>query len=193
MRAEVNPRRLGNWAHSQIDQHLNELDNELDPIMQTFDDLFPSKFLKATDIQKAGGTVTVTIAGLRVEEFDERDGTKKKKPILQLHGTEKELMLNVTNGKRIAHLHGTELAAWTGKPLTLLVEPVDSPNGVVDAIRVSPQPPNAAGAVQPQAAQPPTAPPPPAAPAPTPSMDPGGDPQPAAVHANSSGQDDLPF
>jgi len=93
------------------------------------DELYPSRFLKASDLQ--GKQVLAVIEGVSVEEFD--DG--ETKPALQLQG-KKPLILNRTNAGLIAAFLGDDVDHWRGHRLVLYPAKVDFRGRLVEAIRV---------------------------------------------------------
>lgn len=94
------------------------------------DSLFPSRFLKASDL---GGTQkTFTINGITVEEMT--DGNRK--PALSFAEADKALVLNRTNAGVISAAFGRDTDTWSGKKLTLFSTPVTFQGRLVDAIRV---------------------------------------------------------
>jgi len=86
--------------------------------------------VKAADLE--GQDTDVTITGGEVREME--DGKKK----LQLSFAElaNPLILNVTNAKAIARLHGEEITAWKGKRITLYPTQTQFGHKTVDCIRV---------------------------------------------------------
>jgi hypothetical protein len=109
-----------------------------------------SKFLKAADIK--GHTPVVTIETAEVVENDYDDG-KKKQIVLTFAGKDKKLGLNYTNAAKIAELTGSEeYQDWIGTSLKLYVEKVKGPQGMVDAIRIFPELPQATPQAQAAAA-----------------------------------------
>lgn len=93
--------------------------------------VFPSKFIKAADLQ--GHDVPVVIARAEVEKIG--DDTKL---VLYFQGMEKGLVTNRTNADRIAHLYGTNTDGWIGREIVLYTDMVNFQNRVVEAIRVRP-------------------------------------------------------
>ena len=116
-------------------------------------DAFPTKFIKASDLQ--GRAVTVKIATVKMDEVEKG----KMKPILYFFGKERGLALNKINSNTIASLYGPETDNWIGQPIELFEAMVDYQGKTVSAVRIRAprQPlPNAAGhAVAPQPAPPP--------------------------------------
>jgi hypothetical protein len=80
-----------------------------------FDKLFPARFLKAGEFQ--GRDVTLTIAGVSLEELETARG-KETKAIVSFRETKKQLVLNKTNGLCIKAMFGRETDAWIGKRVT---------------------------------------------------------------------------
>ena len=104
--------------------------------LKNAEDLFPSAYLKVGDVQTAGGRLTLTVAGIELEQFTDPE-TKETEEKLVLTFTEgKGLILNKTNARRLGALLGSDLESWTGKQVTLIVEDVESFGKTVPAIRV---------------------------------------------------------
>lgn len=95
---------------------------------------FPSKFLKAEDLQ--GGRYTLTIARVTIEEVNEGES----KPIVHFHNTKKGMVLNKTNAMNIGILYGDETDAWTGKQVELFTTMVPFGTQTVPAIRITAPP-----------------------------------------------------
>ena len=107
---------------------------------------YPSKWLRAVDL--AGKTVTVTINGVAMEQF--QDGSSK--PAMFFLNKDKGLILNKTNATAIADAYGGDTDAWTGKQIELFSMKVQGPSGLVDGIRV--RIPQSAAPVGPGATEP---------------------------------------
>lgn len=97
--------------------------------------MYPSEYLKASDLQ--GKDHTVTIQGIKMEKIGRDD--EPAKPVLYFRGAKKGLVLNRTNANTVAEIYGTETNFWMGKPITLGVSWVDFQGRQVEAIRVRPQ------------------------------------------------------
>jgi hypothetical protein len=105
--------------------------------------LFPSKYLKAADLR--GKTVTVVIESIDPRgELQMRGGKKEKKPIVHLRGKDKAWVLNITNARAIAAIHGPEVTGWIGKAVTIAGRLVQFGGKEVDAVRVVGAPDGAA-------------------------------------------------
>lgn len=91
--------------------------------------IFPSKYIKAADLQ--GREVTVTIDRAEIETLGE-----DRKLILYFRGKEKGLVTNRTNADRIAHLYGTNTDNWLGKEILLFCDMVNFQGKAMEAIRV---------------------------------------------------------
>lgn len=107
--------------------------------MNTLDDLFPSKYLKAGDF--VSGPRVMKIARFDFAEMKSKDGKDERKPVVYFVGEEKGLVLNKTNRNAIeAVCNSIQLAEIIGRDVELFVARVDSFGEMVDAIRVrSPQ------------------------------------------------------
>ena len=97
--------------------------------MAKINELFPSRFLKASDL--AGQEREVTMVKL-TEESVTKDETK---PALTLEGVAKMLVLNKTNAETISAAYGPETDAWMGRKIILFSAKVQGPNGLTDGIR----------------------------------------------------------
>jgi hypothetical protein len=83
---------------------------------KSFDDLYPSRFLKAGNFD--GKRVTLTIKDWDREELEGDDG-KKTKSLISFEETEKQLVSCKTNGLCMKAMFGSDLAAWQGKRVIL--------------------------------------------------------------------------
>lgn len=92
-------------------------------------DTFPSKYLKATDLQ--GREVTVAIRSVVVEKIG--DDTR---PVLYFMNKEKGMVLNKTNSMNIALVYGPETDGWIGHSVTLFAAWVDYQGKQVQGLRV---------------------------------------------------------
>ena len=106
--------------------------------MPSIDDVYTSNNLKSGDID--GKEPRVKIASVVVREFKEPDGKTKDKLVLGFAGTKKTMVLNKTNVKRIAAMHGKDYSQWPGKMITLFVDhDVEFGGKSVPGLRVKPQ------------------------------------------------------
>jgi hypothetical protein len=90
---------------------------------------FPSKYLKASDLQ--GREVRVTIATVEREKMG--DDTK---PVVYFKGKEKGVVLNKTNSNVIADAYGDDTDDWFGQDVILLSVMTDYAGKATPAIRV---------------------------------------------------------
>ena len=97
-------------------------------------EMYPSSssFLKADDLK--GKKIKLTIDSVRMEQMDDR-----MKPVVSFKGTDRELVLNKTNGTTIAAMYGDDTDDWTGKEIKLYPTIVDFGGKSVPAIRVEEQ------------------------------------------------------
>ncbi len=109
---------------------------------------FPSKWLKAADLD--GEPRLVTIESVRLEAVEEG---KPAKPVVILRGMTQGLVLNKTNGNTIAGFLGDDTDTWTGKKIVLFPTQAEFQGRMTDCIRVrAPKPQTAAPAAVPVAA-----------------------------------------
>ncbi len=90
---------------------------------------FPSKFLKAGDLQ--GREVRVTMSNVEREKIGDDN-----KPVLYFKGKEKGVVLNKTNASTITDAYGDDTEDWYDQPLILFSVMVDFQGKVAPAIRV---------------------------------------------------------
>lgn len=94
---------------------------------------FPSKYLKAADLEEGGKHVTITSV---VEEEVGRD--REMRPIMYFEGEEKGIVLNKTNATNIAKMYGYETEDWVGKRVLLGTAWVDFQGQSTESIRIYP-------------------------------------------------------
>lgn len=99
--------------------------------MPDINSLFPSKYLKASDIGRKGRTLVI-------ECVDVEDLGDQRKPVVYFAGESKGLVCNKTNGLQIASALGNSTDAWRGKSVNLMVQKVPFNGQLVDAIRAFP-------------------------------------------------------
>lgn len=95
------------------------------------DQAFPSKYLKAPDLQNKA-------VRLKIDRIEWETLGTDRKLILYFQGTDRGLVLNKTNANRITFMHGKETDHWAGKEIELYPDMVDFQGRVVEAIRVRP-------------------------------------------------------
>ena len=93
-------------------------------------DLFPSRFLAASDFN--GEPHTLTITGIEIEKMP--DGTAK--PSIWFSESAKPLLCNKTNAVAVANRYGVETSAWIGRPLELFPTTTDYKGQPTPCIRV---------------------------------------------------------
>lgn len=101
--------------------------------MPTLDQLFPSKYLKTTDLD--GHEVTVMIERVLLEPAGK---LQQMKPVVHFVGKKKGLILNRTNADRIGEITGSRNTDdWPGKTIRLYVTYVAFQGKQTPAIRVT--------------------------------------------------------
>ena len=93
---------------------------------------FPSKYLKASDLQNQSWTVT--IKDCLIEEIGDHD----RKPVLYFQEAEKGMVLNRTNADTIALHLSNDTDRWKGMKIEMFTQAVPFQGRSVPAIRVRP-------------------------------------------------------
>lgn len=119
--------------------------------MAHWQEWFPSKYIQATDLKDAAHPVI--ISHITMEEVGDE---KTEKPVLHFQGQVKGLVLNKTNAKRIAALHGDDPQRWAGKGIIIYPTQVEFGGEEVDCVRVKKEAPVAAVTQQQEQPQQPT-------------------------------------
>ena len=97
---------------------------------------YPSKYLKAADLN--GQDRTVTIRACIQEELGQ-GAEMETKPVLYFEGGQKGLALNKTNATAIADDYGDDTEAWAGREIVLFIQKVTFQGKLMPAIRVRTQ------------------------------------------------------
>ncbi len=97
-------------------------------------DVFPSKYLKAADLN--GKPVTVTIERASYEALKTPDGKENSKTVLYFVGAKKALPLNLTNWDSVAEVCGEDTDDWHGCKIELYPDTTAMAGRTVDCIRV---------------------------------------------------------
>lgn len=105
--------------------------------MKDFDifatDLFP--YLEGEEIK--GANLTLTIRDIRREKMKSRKGQEENKWVLYFQETHKGFVVNKTNAKSIAVLHGKMTGGWVGKQIMLYTEKLEAFGETHNALRVA--------------------------------------------------------
>ena len=105
-----------------------------DDRMLTYNDAFPSKWLKGEDIAE-GQTIVAKILKIQIQEIGRE---KEPTPILFFAARQlKPLPLNRTNGKTLKSLFGKNLAEWEGHRIQLYSTPVEVAGESMRGVRIS--------------------------------------------------------
>jgi len=94
---------------------------------------FPSKYLKASDVDEMGGQLTYTVRKVVIEEVGQ---DRQEKPVVYFRQTQLGLVLNRTNAGRLSASLGEETDGWIGKQVVLETEQVPMRGQLVASIRV---------------------------------------------------------
>jgi hypothetical protein len=97
-------------------------------------ELCPSPHLEALDVgDKIGDECTVTIKGVHIADVGQE---KVKKGVVVFDEFDRGLVLNKTNSRMIASIHGAQTDSWKGKKLVLYRSETSFQNKTVPCIRV---------------------------------------------------------
>ncbi len=106
--------------------------------MPRLNEMYPSRWLSTKDVEE---DTLVTIKTIDEEKIGGED-----KWVLYFREIDKGLVLNQTNAKSIAKLHGEDTDDWLGKRIVLFPTEVQFKGDMVDAIRVRSKAPKPAAA-----------------------------------------------
>ncbi len=115
-------------------------------------DAHPSKYLKAADLTNGDVVLTMKSGVDPVVMAVIGEPNSGPKPVLSFDGTDKQFVLNITNGNTITQQHGAETAAWSGKKITIFPTQTDYQGQAVACIRVRIAAPLAPGQIPTQSA-----------------------------------------
>lgn len=97
------------------------------------DQAFPSRFLKAEDIdEKTGALLTIDRV---VMEWMDQDQTQEK-PTIYFRDSVKGLVLNKTNATMMKELYGADTEAWVGRRIILRQDRVQYQGKLTPTIRI---------------------------------------------------------
>jgi hypothetical protein len=100
------------------------------------DDVFPSKYLKWSDLK--GKPITVTIERAPLELLKSPEGKEENKIVLYFRGAKKALPLNVTNFDACADVCGADTEDWPGHAVELYPDKTKMAGKTVDCLRIRP-------------------------------------------------------
>ncbi|HEY2979923.1 MAG TPA: hypothetical protein VGJ22_01975 [Anaerolineales bacterium] len=102
--------------------------------MPNINDVFPSNYLKASELK--GSQVVVTIDRV---EFEAVGRDKEMKAVLHFAGKTKGLVLNKTNARKITEITGSALTEeWRGSAIVLYPTETEFGGETVECIRIRP-------------------------------------------------------
>lgn len=96
--------------------------------MANINDIYTSgnDYLKADELRKPDGSFAAfqcVIESVEVKDMasneDKDKGKSEYKAVLSLVGRDKQVVLNKTNGLKVASAYGAETDNWPGKPITI--------------------------------------------------------------------------
>ena len=104
---------------------------------RTLDDFFPSRFMKADDVDKEQPIYTIADVSAEVIGEDQLN-----KLVVMFFQTTKNLVLNKTNAFNLQAMYGKNPNDWIGKHVTLYTEFVSFRGKSVEAVRIEPKIPD---------------------------------------------------
>ena len=120
------------------------------------DEVFPSKYLKASDLN--GKPVTVTIESATLETLKTLEGKEQTKTVLYFKGAKKALPLNATNWDAVAAATGEDdTDRWPGHAIEIYPTTTTMQGKTVDCIRIRPPAQRELPKAKPPAPKPPVA------------------------------------
>jgi len=97
--------------------------------------LFPSAYISGDLLR--GRSITITIEAIKPREPVKMLGGKsEERVVVSMVGKDKAWILNKTNARLLAQVHGPEVTGWVGKTVVLRGELVRFGKDMVDGIRV---------------------------------------------------------
>jgi hypothetical protein len=95
---------------------------------EDFDTLYGSKYLSAADLN--GTAKRATIDKVAVADFNQKDGSSRRKLVLTLAGVGKTLVVNRTNAGTLAQAFGKAWADWPGNTIEVYSTPTPVGEGI---------------------------------------------------------------
>ena len=100
------------------------------------EDVFPSKYTKASDLN--GKPIVVEIERAPLEVLKNPEGKEQQKTVLYFKGAKKALPLNAVNWDSVAAICGDDTDDWPGHKIELYPTKTQMGGRVVDCIRIRP-------------------------------------------------------
>lgn len=97
--------------------------------------LFPHDLLGAHNLNE-GEELVVTIKAIKIEKVTGTNGEESNLPVVHFSGKVPKMVLNKTNAKTIAKMHGNEYEAWVGKAVQIYATKTRAFGEMVDALRI---------------------------------------------------------
>ncbi|MBU1449311.1 hypothetical protein KKF45_05700 [Patescibacteria group bacterium] len=100
-----------------------------------FESLFPSTYIKATDLTPMGHNVTIaSIAVETIKGFD--DEPDKDLPVLHFNGTDKGMTCNKTNAHAVSQIAGVDYTQWPGAQINIFQDTTLFKGKTVQCVRI---------------------------------------------------------
>jgi hypothetical protein len=102
--------------------------------MVSKNDVFPSRYLKASDLKNGPEVGKINVAAL--EDLKDFSGAPAKKLVIYFQRKLKPLIVNRTNWGTIADLYGDESDDWAGREIELFATTILMNGKETDTIRI---------------------------------------------------------
>ena len=99
-----------------------------------FSEMYPSKYLKAADLN--GNAVKAIIERVELQDVVGQGKERDYKPVLFFQGKQKAIVLNKTNAQAIVDAYGEDTDDWKAKEVEVFPDKTPFQGKVVDCIRV---------------------------------------------------------
>ena len=96
-----------------------------------FDDMYPSKYLAASDVPE-GKSFVLTVKSVEMAKMPD----DKEKPVLHFQDAKKGLICNFTNGNVIRGAYGRNTNDWMGKQIEIYQDETAFGSKIVPCLRV---------------------------------------------------------
>jgi hypothetical protein len=103
--------------------------------MNSYDDLYGSRFLAATDLKAPTNAV---IERIEQETFTRDGGPSRRKAVLFFKNRVKGIVCNKTNAITLGDAFGKDFVSWVGKTITITPENTTFGGKLVKALRLYP-------------------------------------------------------
>jgi O-glycosyl hydrolase len=105
--------------------------------MPMLNQMFPSKYMNASDVED--GDITLTVKAVK-QEMVGSGANASNKWVVQFRETDKRLIISKTHGAAIVKQLGDDSDFWTGQSLTFTLSTTSFGSETVPCVRIRPRP-----------------------------------------------------